>query len=39
MKMKGNQLESGSYTSIFEIFVISDTNSSLVDDTIIYNLW
>ena len=39
MKMKGNQLESGSYTSIFEIFVISDTNSFLVDDTIIYHVY
>ena len=37
--MKGNQLESGSYTSIFEIFVISDRNSFLVDDTIIYHVY
>ena len=39
MKMEGNQLESGSYTSIFEVFVISDTNSFLVDDTIIYHVY
>ena len=36
MKLKGNQLESGSYTVIFEIFVIGPNNGFLVDDTIIY---
>ena len=38
MKMKGNQLESGSYTSIFEIFVIDDAGGFNVDDTIIYHV-
>ena len=33
--MKGNQLPSGSYTSIFEIFVIGDAGGFRVDDTII----
>ena len=37
--MKGNQLESGSYTSIFEIFVIGDAGSFRVDDTIIYQVF
>ena len=38
--MKGNQLESGSYTSIFEIFVLGfggDSAGFLTDDTIIYS--
>ena len=39
IKMKGNQLESGSYTSIFEIFVIGDAGGFLVDDTIIYHVY
>ena len=39
MKMKGNQLESGSYTSVFEIFVIGDAGGFLVDDTIIYHVY
>ena len=38
MKLKGNQLESGNYTVIFEIFVIGPSNSFLVDDTIIYHV-
>ena len=38
MKLKGNQLESGSYTVIFEIFVIGTSGGFLVDDTIIYNV-
>ena len=37
--MKGNQLESGSYTSIFEIFVIDDAGGFNVDDTIIYHVY
>lgn len=37
--MKGNQLESGSYTSIFEIFVIGDAGGFRVDDTIIYQVY
>ena len=37
--MKGNQLESGSYTSIFEISVIGDAGGFLVDDTIIYHVY
>ena len=37
--MKGNQLESGSYTSIFEIFVIGNAGGFLVDDTIIYHVY
>ena len=37
--MKGNQLDSGSYTSIFEIFVIGDVGGFLVDDTIIYHVY
>ena len=36
IKMKGNQLPSASYTSIFEIFVIGDAGGFRVDDTIIY---
>ena len=39
--MKGDQLESGSYTSIFEIFVIGfdgDAAGFLPDDTIIYRV-
>ena len=39
MKLKGNQLESGSYTVIFEIFVIGPSGGFLVDDTIIYQVW
>ena len=39
IKMKGNQLESGSYTSIFEIFVIGDAGGFCVDDTIIYHVY
>ena len=39
MKLKGNQLESGSYTVIFEIFVIGPNNGFLVDDTIIYHVY
>ena len=39
IKIKGNQLESGSYTSIFEIFVIGDADGFLVDDTIIYHVY
>ena len=38
MKLKGNQLESGSYIVIFEIFVIGPNNGFLVDDTIIYHV-
>ena len=38
MKLKGNQLESGSYTVIFEIFVIGPNNRFRVDDTIIYHV-
>ena len=38
MKLKGNQLESGSYTVIFEIFIIGPNNVFLVDDTIIYHV-
>ena len=39
MKLKGNQLESGSYTVIFEIFVIGTSGGFLVDDTIIYQVY
>ena len=39
MKLKGNQLESGSYTVIFEIFVIGPYNGFRVDDTIIYHVY
>ena len=39
MKLKGNQLESGSYTVIFEIFVIGPSSGFLVDDTIIYHVY
>ena len=39
IKIKGNQLESGSYTSIFEIFVIGDAGGFLVDDIIIYHVY
>ena len=39
MKLKGNQLESGSYTVIFEIFVLGSSGSFLVDDTIIYQVY
>ena len=39
IKMKGDQLQSGSYTSIFEIFVIGDAGSFRVDDTIIYRVY
>ena len=38
MKLMGNQLESGSYTVIFEIFVIGTSGGFLVDDTIIYHV-
>ena len=37
--MKGNQLPSGSDTSIFEIFVIGDAGGFRVDDTIIYQVY
>ena len=37
--MKGYQLESGSYTSIFEIFVIGEAGGFRVDDTIIYQVY
>ena len=36
--MKGDQLPSGSYTSIFEIFVIGDDGGFRVD-TIIYHVY
>ena len=36
--MKGNQLESGTYIAIFEIFVIGDAGVFRVDDTIIYQV-
>ena len=39
MKMKGNNLSSGSYTAIFEIFVIGPSGSFRVDDTIIYQVY
>ena len=39
MKLKGNQLESGSYTVIFEIFVIGPSGGFRVDDTIIYHVY
>ena len=39
MKLKGNQLESGSYTVIFEIFVLGPNNGFRVDDTIIYHVY
>ena len=39
MKLKGNKLESGSYTIIFEIFVIGPNNGFRVDDTIIYHVY
>ena len=39
IKMKGNQLESGTYTAIFEIFVIGDAGGFRVDDTIIYQVY
>ena len=39
IKMKGNRLESGGYTSVFEIFVIGDAGGFLVDDTIIYHVY
>ena len=39
IKLKGNQLESGSYTVIFEIFVIGSSGGFLVDDTIIYHVY
>ena len=37
--MKGNQLPSGSYTSIFEIFVIGDAGGFRFDDTLIYQFY
>ena len=37
--MKGHQLESGSDTSIFEIFVIGEAGGFRVDDTIIYHVY
>ena len=37
--MKGNQLPSGSYTAIFEIFVIGDAGGFRVDVTIIYQVY
>ena len=39
MIMKGNQLDSGTYTSILEIFVIGPSGRFRVDDTIIYQVW
>ena len=39
IKLKGNKLESGSYTVIFEIFVIGPNNGFRVDDTIIYHVY
>ena len=39
IKMKGDQLPSGSYSSIFEIFVIGDAGGFRVDDTIIYQVY
>ena len=39
IKMKGDQLPSGSYTSIFEIFVIGDAGGFRVDDTIINQVY
>ena len=38
MKLKGNQLESGSYTVIFEIFVLGSSGSFLVDDASHYSI-
>ena len=37
--MKGNQLEIGTYTAIFEIFVIGEAGGFRVDDTIIYQVY
>ena len=37
--MKGDNSPSGSYTSIFEIFVIGDAGGFRVDDTIIYHVY
>ena len=37
--MTGDNLPSGSYTSIFQIFVIGDAGSFRVDDTIIYHVY
>ena len=37
--MKGDNLPSSSYTSIFEIFVIGDAGGFRVDDTIIYHVY
>ena len=39
IKIKDNQLESGSYTCIFEIFVIGYLGGFRVDDTIIYHVY
>ena len=39
IKMTNDNLPSGSYTSIFEIFVIGDAGGFLVDDTIIYHVY
>ena len=39
MKLKGNQLENGSYTVIFEIFVIGPSGGFRFDDTIIYHVY
>ena len=39
MIMKSNQLESGTYTAIFEIFVIGEAGGFRVDDTIIYHVY
>ena len=39
MKLKGNQLDSRTYTVIFEIFVIGVDGSFNVDDTIIYHVY
>ena len=37
--MKGNHLESGTYTAIFEIFVLGEAGGFRVDDTIIYQVY
>ena len=37
--MIGDNLPSGSYTSIFELFVIGDAGCFRVDDTIIYHVY
>ena len=37
--MKSNQLESGTYTAIFEIFVLGEAGGFRVDDTIVYHFY